>query len=197
MVISKRLINQLHPLAADTLGFDAAAIEHVKARQGDYARYDHQPGAAALAMERRAYVATELRKLIETKLGWPLNEKTLPCGGYEWLPDGWSIRLSKTTPESRREDTLALLGIQEELLPPAQTPASDEEREVVLIRLKGNPLIRPSIDVLSLSSDGAHGTAVPLSAIAAANIDRLPITGKPAKATVTLPGDQRSATETG
>lgn len=197
MVISKRLINQLQPLAADVLGFDAAAIEHVKARKGDYARYDHQPGAAALAMERRAYVATEMRKLIEKKLGWPLNEKTLPCGGYEWLPDGWSIRLSKTTPESRREDTLALLGVQDELLPPGAIPAPEHEREIVLIRLRGNPLIQPKVDVLSLSSDGVHGTAVPLSAIAAANIDRLPSTGKPAKATVTLPGDQRSATETG
>src|SRR5262245_31082365 len=122
MVISKRLIQQLQPVAADILGFDAAAIAHVKQRQGDYAGYDHQPGAAALAMERRAYVATETRKMIEAKLGWPLNEKSLPCGGYEWLPDGWSIRLSKTTPESRRDDALALLGVQEELLPPTDPP---------------------------------------------------------------------------
>ncbi|HET8955249.1 MAG TPA: hypothetical protein VFN18_06275 [Solirubrobacterales bacterium] len=196
MVISKRLITQLQPIAADVLGFDAAAIAHLKQRQGDYAGYDYQPGASALAMERRAFVATEMRKLIEAKLEWPMNQKSLPCGGYEWLPDGWSIRLSKTTPESRREDTLALLGIQEELLPPSVSPTPDDEREIVLIRLRGNPLLRPKVDVLSLSSDGVHGTAVPLSAIAAANIDRLPSSGKPAKTTVTLPGDQRS-TETG
>lgn len=196
MVISKRLITQLQPIAADILGFDADAIAHLKQRQGDYAGYDHHPGASALAMERRAFVATETRKLIEAKLGWPMNQKSLPCGGYEWLPDGWSIRLSKTTPESRREDTLALLGIQEELLPPSFSPTPDDEREVVLIRLRGNPLLSPKVDVLSLSSDGVHGTAVPLSAIAAANIERLPSSGKPEKATVTLPGDQRS-TETG
>jgi hypothetical protein len=196
MVVSKRLITQLQPIAADILDFDAAAIAHLKQRQGDYAGYDNHPGASALAMERRAFVATETRKLIESKLGWPMNQKSLPCGGYEWLPDGWSIRLSKTTPESRREDTLALLGIQEELLPPSVSPTPDDEREVVLIRLRGNPLLRPKVDVLSLSSDGVHGTAVPLSAIAAANIERLTSSGKPEKATVTLPGDQRS-TETG
>jgi hypothetical protein len=196
MVISKRLIHQLQPIAADILGFDAAAIAHVKARQSDYAGYDQQPGAAALAMERRAYVATETRKFIAAKLGWPLNERTLPCGGYEWLPDGWSIRLSKTTPESRLEEAKALMGVQEELLSPADAPVPEDRREVVLIRLMGNPLAKPKVDVLSLADDGLHGTAVPLSAIAAASTERFPSTGSPAKTSVTLPGVQRG-TETG
>lgn len=193
MVATDRLIRLVQPIAADLLAIDASAIDWVKTNQSAYAGYDHQPAAAAAAMQRRAFVATEARKLIDKKLGWPLNEKTWPSGGYEWLPDGVSVRLSKTTPESRLEETKALLGIQEELLGPTEAPLRNDSRELVLIRLMGSPLEKPTLDVVSLADDGRHGVAVPMSAVAAANTDRLPSTGTPAKTTVTLPGDRRIA----
>lgn len=196
MVTNERLIRTVHPLAANALGFDVAAVDHVKARSGGYAGFDPQPAAAAMAMERRAYVGTEMRKFIARRLGWPINEKKLPCGGYEWFPeDGLAVRLAKTTPESRQEAAKALLGIQGELalqLPPPKV--DDDQREVVLIRLMGNPLNSPSVDVVPLSRNGQHGTAIPLKAIAQASIERLPSTGTPlTKTTVTLPGDRRIA----
>lgn len=196
MVATERLIRLVHPFAADFLGIDADAVKWVKENQRVYAGFDRQPVAAAAAMQRRAFVATEVRKLIETKMGWPLNEDKLPCGGYEWLPDGLSVRLSKTTPESRLEETKALLGVQGELLGPSEAPIADDQREIVLIRLMGNPLEKPTVDVVSLADSGRHGVAVPMSAIAAAAMDRLPSTGRPAKTSVTLPGRQRD-TETG
>lgn len=195
MVATERVIHLIQPIATGLLDIDAAGIARVKARRSDFAEYDRQPGEAALAMERRAYVVTEARKLIAAEVGWPLNEKKLPCGGCEWLPDGVSVRLAKTTPESRREEAKALLGIQGELDLGIPAPAPDDQRETILIRLMGN-LDRPRIDVLSLADDGLHGTAIPLSAIASANIERLPSTGAPTKPSVTLPGDRRIS-ETG
>lgn len=195
MVTSERLIRIVHPLAVDVLGFDAAAIDHVKARSGGYAGLDPQPAAAAMAMERRAYVVTETRKFIAERLGWPINEDKQPCGGYEWFPeDGLAVRLAKTTPESRQEAAKALLGIQGELalqLPPPKV--DDDQREVVLIRLMGNPLNSPSVDVVPLRKNGQHGAAIPLKAIAQANTERLSSTGTPTKPSVTLPGDRRIA----
>jgi hypothetical protein len=196
MVTSERLIKIIRPLAAETLGFDAAAVKHVKDRSGGYAGLDPQPAAAAMAMERRAYVVTELRKFIAGRLGWSVNEKKLPCGGYEWFPeDGLAVRLAKSTPESRQEAAMQLLGIQGEFalqLPPPKV--ADDEREVILIRLMGNPLNSPSVDVVPLKENGKHGPAIPLLAIAQASTERLPSTGTPpAKTTVTLPGDRRIA----
>jgi hypothetical protein len=193
MVATDRLIRLVQPFAADFLAIDANAIAWVRTNQSAYAGQDHQPAATAAAMQRRSFVATEVRKLIDTKMGWPLNEETLPCGGYEWLPDGVSVRLSKTTPESRLEETKALLGVQSELLSPDEAPLRDDQREIVLIRLMGNPLEKATVDVVSLADNGRHGVAVPMSAIAAANLDRLPSTGTPAKTSVTLPGERRIA----
>jgi hypothetical protein len=195
MVVPKRVIYLIQPIAAGILEIDEAAVTRVKGRRSDFAGYDRQPGVAALAMERRAYVVTEARKLIATKVGWPLNEKKLPCGGYEWMPDGASVRLSKTTPESRREEAKALLGIQDELDLGIAEPAREDHREAILIRLMGT-LDRPKVDVLLLSDDGVHGTAVPMDAIAAASIERLPGAATPSKTTVTLPGKRHDA-ETG
>lgn len=192
MVAAKRVIHLIQPIAAGILDIDAAAIARVKARRGDFAGYDRQPGEAALAMERRAYVVTEARKLIEAEVGWPLNDKKLPCGGYEWLPDGISVRLAKTTPESRREEAKALLGIQGEFDLGLPEPTPEDPRETILIRLMGS-LDRPKVDVLSLADDGLHGTAIPLNAIATANLERLPSTGTPTKPSVTLPGERRIA----
>ena len=192
MVTSERVIHLIQPIAAGILDIDAAAITRVKSRRGDFAGYDRQPGEAALAMERRAYVVTETRKLIAAEVGWPLNEKKLPCGGYEWLPDGISVRLSKTTPESRLEEAKALLGIQGEFDLGIPAPAAKDPRETILIRLMGS-LDRPKVDVVSLADDGLHGTTIPLSAIASANTERLPSTGTPTKPSVTLPGERRIA----
>lgn len=193
MVATNRLIRLVQPFAADFLAIDADAIEWVKSNQRLYAGLDHQPVAAAAAMHRRAYVATGARKLIASKMGWPLNDDTLPCGGYEWLPESVSVRLSKTTPESRLEEAKALLGVQSELLLPDEAPPRENQREIVLIRLMGNPLTRPTVDVVSLADKGRHGVAVPMSAIASANTERLPSTGTPTKTSVTLPGERRIA----
>lgn len=195
MVLPERVIHLFQPIASGILDIDAAAIARVSSRRRVFAGYDHQPGEAALAMERRAYVVTEARKLIATEVGWPLNEKKLPCGGYEWLPDGLSVRLAKTTPESRREEAKALIGIQGEFDLGLPEPTPEDSREAILIRLMGT-LDRPKVDVLLLGDDGVHGLAVPLSAIAKANTEQLPNTGKPKKANVTLPGERRIS-ETG
>jgi hypothetical protein len=194
MVIPQRVISLIQPIAPGILAIDAAAVARVKTRRSDFASYDRQPGIAALAMERRAYVVTEARKLIASEVGWPLNEKRLPCGGYEWLPKGVSVRLSKTTPESRREEAKALLGIQGELDLGIPAPAEDR-REEILIRLMGS-VDRPKVDVLLLAADGTHGVAVPMSAIAAADTKRFTGTAMPSKTTVTLPGKRRDS-ETG
>lgn len=195
MILPERVIHLFQPIAPGLLEIDTAAVARVKSRRGDFAEYDRQPSEVALAMERRAYVVTEARKLIATEVGWPLNEDKLPCGGYEWLPDGMSVRLAKTTPESRLEDAKVLLGIQGEFDLGLPKPAPEDRRETILIRLMGT-LDRPKVDVLLLGDDGVHGISVPLSAIAKANTERLPNTAKPKKANVTLPGEHRIS-ETG
>ncbi len=147
-----------------------------------------------MASERRAIVATEMRKVIAPAAGWELLADNLMCGAYEWLYEGVMIRLSKTNRESRREAAIALLEAQGVLFEmPAQPPATHDE---VLIRLNGNAVRGWSVDVVAVGPNGQTFTAIPLKAIAAAQTVQIPQTGAPAKTAVTLPGRRRTA-ETG
>ena len=190
MVASEHLIELLQPAAAAILDADAAAVEQVAARRSTFAGLDHQPAAAAMAGERRAIVATKMRTDIAPGLGWELIEDNLICGAYEWLVGGVTVRLSKTTRALRQEAAKALLGIQGVLFKTTADPAAP--RDEVLIRLMGSALTDASVDVVPVKQDGSLSTALPLKAIAAVQIARIPNTGAPAKTTVTLPETDRS-----
>ncbi len=195
MVITKRQIEVFIPVAAGITASDARAIERVKERKGLYAGLDPQPAAVAMASERRALVATDMRRDIAPEAGWTLIDDNLPNGAYEWQgPRGEFIRLSKTTPESRKlEAAKSFQGIQEELIVPPPPPAG--LREEILIRLMGDPLKDPTVDIVCVGRKGVRSSAVSVAAIAKMQTERFP--GKaPAKTTVTLPGTRRIA-ETG
>lgn len=147
-----------------------------------------------MASERRAIVATEMRKTIAPELGWRLIEDNLPCGAYEWLVGSVMIRLSKTNRESRLEAVAALLGIQAPLFEMAAHPSAP--RDEVLIRLMGSAIDGANVDVVPMTQDGSISTPLPLKAIAATQTGQIPNTGVPEKTSVTLPGRRRSA-ETG
>jgi hypothetical protein len=188
------MIELLQPAASSILDVDARAVADLAARKGMFSGLDHQPAASAMAGERRAKVATEMRAKIAPGLGWVIIEDNLECGAYEWLADDVVIRLSKTNRVSRLVSVAALLGVQAPLFPTVAEAAGP--RDEVLIRLMGDPLTGASVDVASVRHDGGLSTAIPLKAIAAAQIDQVPNTGVPAKTTVALPGTRRPA-ETG
>jgi hypothetical protein len=195
MVASERLIELLQPAAPAILEADARAVAHVAERKHAFAALDKQPASAAMAGERRAIVATEMRTVIAPKLGWVLVEDHLKWGAYEWVVgDDILIRLSKTTRESRLEAVATLLGIQGALFETAPHPAAP--RDQVLIRLMGNPLVGASVDVVPVARDERPTTALPLRAVAATQAVAIPNAGVPAKTTVSLPSTRRS-TETG
>ena len=191
MVVSERVIELFQPAAAGILEADSRAVAHVAERKSAFAAWDKQPAAAAMASERRAIVATELRTTVAPSLGWMLVEDHLKCGAYEWIvDDDILVRLSKTTPDSRLEATAALLGLQYPLFETAPHPTAP--RDEILIRLNGNPLVGTSVDVLPVTRDGRAATALPLAAIAATRTVKLPNAGKPPTPTVRLPGSRRS-----
>ena len=186
------LIELFAPVAAAILGIDAQAVTRVAARKGEFAGLDRQPSAVAMASERRAIVATELRKVIAPEAGWALIPDHLMCGAYEWLYQGTTIRLSKTNRESRREAAIALLQAQGVLFEmPAQLPATGDE---VLIRLNGDAARGWSVDVVSVGPRGQTFTAISLKAIAEAQTDQISYPA-PSKTSVALP--RRHTAETG
>jgi hypothetical protein len=138
-------------------------------------------------------VATAMRAEIAPALGWELIEEYLDCGAYEWLVErSVTVRLSKTTPESRREAaTKQILGVQAELEnfilpPPARSSSSDE---AFLIRLNGDPLGQASVDVIAAGPKGPVGAAVSLRAIAEMQTEEIrPAAATPSKPKVSLPG---------
>jgi hypothetical protein len=195
MISSPRLIELLQPAATSILSADATAIARLAERRSAFAGLDHQPVAAAMAGERRAIVATEMRTVIAPSLGWTLVEDNLACGAYEWLVSDVAVRLSKTTRASRLEAAKALLGIQDTLFETTADPAGP--RDEVLIRLMGNALKEASVDVIPVGHDGSLSTAIPLKAIATVQVERIPSTDAPAKTSVTLPGTRRHAVESG
>jgi hypothetical protein len=187
-VISEpHLIRLLRPAAAPILEADATAITQLNQRKSVFSALDKQPAAAAMAGERRAMVATTMRKTIAPELNWELIEDNLQCGAYEWLVDGVTVRLSKTTRASRQEAAKVLLGIQGELFSTVAHPGGP--RDEVLIRLMGNVLVGASVDAVAVGANGdTSGAVIPLQAIAVAETVPIEGTREPATPKVTLPG---------
>lgn len=183
----------MKPAAPRILAADEDAIAGLAPRASFFAGLDQQPAAVSLAAERRAVVASAMRAQIAPALGWELIEDHLASGGYEWLADGSvTVRLSKTTPESRREAARQqLLGVQPELehflLPSPSRHTS--VGEAILIRLNGDPLGQAGVDVIAAGPKGPVGAAVSLRAIAEMQVEEIrPAAAKPAKPKVSLPG---------
>jgi hypothetical protein len=196
MLSDVALIELFRPAAAKILGVDATAIAQVAERKDSFAGLDHQPAATAMANERRAIVATEMRTTIAPELGWTLVEDNLQCGAYEWLAGDVAVRLSKTTRASRMEDAKAQLGIQGSLFETTAAPTGP--RDEVLIRLKGNVLKGTKVDVVSVDRHGKLSTSFSLTTIAALETVRIrTVDTPPAKTSVTLPGTRRRSAESG
>jgi hypothetical protein len=193
MIATEKMIDILRPAAPRILAIDEDAIAGLAQRRKFFAGLDQQPAAVALAAERRMLVATAMRAEIAPALGWELIEEYLDCGAYEWLVESSvTVRLSKTTPESRREAvTKQILGVQAELEnfilpPPARSSSSDE---AFLIRLNGDPLGQAGVDVIAAGPKGPVGAAVSLRAIAEMQTEELrPAAATPSKPKVSLPG---------
>ncbi len=187
-----RLIKVLQPVAAKVLGEDAAAQQAISPRKGDVAGFDIHGIKSSVAMERRSRVGTALRKTIAPTVGWTLVEDHRASGAYEWHFEDLAIRLSKTTPESRRAEAARhFFGPQEALF--EVPPAVGEKRPTILIRLMGNPLDGDAT-VDAIWADMKRARAIPLHAIAKSATTQLPTTGQPAaKPTITLPGTRRIA----
>jgi hypothetical protein len=193
MVATEKMIDIVRPAAPRILAIDGDAIAGLSRRRKLFAGVDQQPAAVALAAERRMLVATAMRAEIAPALGWELIEEHLDCGAYEWLVDGSvTVRLSKTTPESRRATAAKqILGVQPELehfiLPPPARSSLGEE--AFLIRLNGDPLGQASVDVIAAGPKGPVGAAVSLRAIAEMEAEEIrPAASAPSKPKVSLPG---------
>jgi hypothetical protein len=193
MVATEKMIDIVTPAAPRILAVDEDAISGLARQRKIFAGADQQPAAVSLAALRRMLVATAMRVEIAPALGWELIEEYLDCGAYEWLVDGSvTVRLSKTTPESRREAvTRQILGVQPELenfIFPAPVRRSSSD-EAILIRLNGDPLGQPSVDVIAAGPKGPVGAAVSLRAIAEMGIEEIrPAAPAPSKPKVSLPG---------
>ncbi len=193
MVATERMIRILRPAASCILAVDQDAMAGISRRRSLFAAADQQPAAVAIAAERRMFVATAMRAEIAPALGWELIEEHLDSGAYEWLVEASvTVRLSKTTPESRREVAKQLLGVQPELehflMPPPPRPTSIEE--TILVRLNGDRFGRPVVDVIAAGPKGPVGTAVSLRAIAEMEAEEIrpAVEALPSKPKVSLPG---------
>lgn len=190
------LIELIRPGATDILGIDAQAVQQTGGRKEAFAGLDRQPAATAMAAERRAIVATELRSVIAPKLGWTLIEDYVKCGAYEWIAGSVTIRLSKTTRAMRLEELGHTMppNIQGTLFKMAAHQAGP--RDEVLIRLMGGVFTTPYVDVVSRQPNGELGHPISLKYIAESQTTPLPSSGSPLKARLSIPGVQRPA-ETG
>jgi hypothetical protein len=186
MISQARLIEVAAPIAPLVLSADARAIARLAQRKEGYAGLDWQPVAAALASERRAIVATDMRASMAA-FAWDLNGEHLASGAYEWFKPDVAMRLSKTTPRSRAEDAAAALGlqgVQGGLF--ATTADADIERDTFLVRLMGNVFDRAWVDVVALSNDGRAAYQIPLQAIARMGTEQIGA-AEPAEAEIELP----------
>jgi hypothetical protein len=184
-----RTIALLAPAAAAILAADAKALELVRARKDQYALYDAQPAAAAMAGERRASVATTMRTSIAPRHGWALRTEHLESGAYEWdIEGGALLRLSKTTRESRQDAALASMGIQSVLFEMARPANSGAD--LLLVRLIGNPLGVATVDVAHVDSHGRVLFRIPMVTIAKSLVVGTVELETPS-ATVDLPKDDR------
>jgi hypothetical protein len=184
-----RTIALLALAAADILAADAKALRLVRARKDQYALYDAQPAAAAMAGERRASVATTMRTSIAPRYGWILRTEHFESGAYEWdLEEGVLLRLSKTTRESRQDAALASMRIQSALFDMGR-PA-DSEADILLVRLMGSPLGAATVDVAHIDTHGRVRFALPMVTIAKSLVGATDKHELPS-ATVDLPEDGR------
>jgi hypothetical protein len=192
MISDPQLINVVQPVVAALLDSDARALAQVSARREVYASMDSQPAATAMALERRALVATELRRDIAPGCGWELVTEHLESGAYEWLAGKTLVRLSKTNRESRLEDvraSLGLQGLQDTLF--ETTAHAGGPRDEILLRLMGNALQGASVDAVALGARGQLGTPIPLRTIAKMQVERVAPASAP-KARISLPGVRRT-----
>jgi hypothetical protein len=193
MTSDPQLIELFLPAASAILDVDARAVAQVAARREVYSNLDAQPGATAMALERRAIVATEMRKVIAPDLGWVLVEEHLESGAYEWIVGRTIVRLSKTNRDSRLEDAKAALrrqGVQGTLFNAVAHPAGP--RDEVMIRLLGNALRGASVDVVALKPPSELGTPILLRTIAEMQTERIVPASAP-KPRITVPGTRRTS----
>ena len=85
MISDLELVEVVQPAVAAVLDTDAVVLAQIAERRHVYASMDPQPAATAMALERRAFVATEMRKNIGPSCGWELIEEHLESGAYEWV----------------------------------------------------------------------------------------------------------------
>jgi hypothetical protein len=191
MISESKLIKVVQPAVAAILEADARILAQVAERRTVYTAMDPHQAATAMAVERRALLATEMRKDIAPSCGWQSIEDHLNSGAYEWLAGDTLVRLSKTNRESRLEDVKAALrlqGVQEELFATVAHPAGP--RDEILIRLMGNALHGASVDAVALGPQGQLGTPIPLQRIAEMQAERFVPASTP-KPRITVPGVRR------
>jgi hypothetical protein len=196
MIADSELIEVVQPAVAAVLDTDAVVLAQLAERRQVYASMDPQPAATAMALERRAFVATEMRKNIAPACGWELIEEHLESGAYEWVAGETLVRLSKTNRDSRLEDvkaTLGLQGVQPSLFKTSASPGGP--RDEVLIRLMGNALHGASVDAVALGPHGKLGQPIPLRLIAEMQVERVQPTSAP-KPNIKLP-HKRQTEESG
>jgi hypothetical protein len=194
MISEPQLIELLQPAVSAILEVDAKAVTQVANRREVYSNLDPQPAATAMALERRAIVATEMRRQIAPEFGWILIEENLESGAYEWLVGNTVVRLSKTNRESRLEDAKAALrrqGVQGTLFDATTHPAGP--RDEVMIRLLGNALRSTTVDAVALKSRGELGTPILLRTIAEMNVEHVVPASAPRKVRITVPGTRRTS----
>ena len=193
MTSEPQLIELIQPAVSAILDVDARALAHVAARREVYSNLDPQPAATAMALERRAIVATEMRKEIAPGCGWVLIEEHLESGAYEWIVGHTIVRLSKTNRESRLEDAKAALrlqGVQETLFDTVAHPAGP--RDEILVRLLGNALRGASVDAVALKSRGELGTPISLRTIAEMQVEHVVPASTP-KPRITVSATRRTS----
>ena len=192
MISDLELVEVVQPAVAAVLDTDAVVLAQIAERRHVYASMDPQPAATAMALERRAFVATEMRKNIGPSCGWELIEEHLESGAYEWVAGDALVRLSKTNRDSRLEDVKAALGLQGVQAPLFKNDSSARwsAGRRSSIRLMGNALHAASVDAVALGPRGKLGQPIPLRLIAEMQVERVEPATAP-KPSVKLPQKRR------
>lgn len=195
-VSQDRALKAFRGHAPDFLALDAEIGDLIRSRRSEYTLLDPHQRKTRLAAERRAHIASGMRRKFDSVPNWIINRDYLDAGRYEWDVDrDLAVRFAKRLPKEHQAP--ALDSVSMALF--ADDVVERAKRDRLLVRLHGDPLLNTaSMDVACLSPGGRQEWRMDMTVIAAAGTIPVrrdaPTPAEPAKrqikakSTISLPG---------
>lgn len=192
-----RALQALRAHAPDFLALDAEICDLIRSRRSEYTSLDPHQRKTRLAAERRAHIASGMRRTLDVVPNWVINRAYLDAGRYEWDVDrDLSVRIAKRLPKDHQGPALQSVSVS--LFEEAGVPRAKRDR--LLVRLSGDPLLDTAgMDVACLTpgrrQDWRMGMvhiavagATPVRRVAPNPVEAPTKRQAKPKSTITLPG---------